>query len=332
MDLKYQTYCIAMQKEKEQRQRVQCMFDKQNIPFAFFDGIDGRNELSHEYMALLHPMARLFGHPSVIGCALSHFLLWKTLQGKKECDYFLICESDIEIPVSFTDKLQACLEESTNDFDILLIGNRNFDPADSSWVRKSCNRLFCGNKIGRQLSTSRYIPDIALATHCYMVNGKGLNRLIDYVSSKLGWHIDHIIQNSQSLRIEAVYPPLASQYSGMTSSIAETGEFPATLNYLFDTPIENGFSLSYWLNCPIAQICGIPLNLWTLIFICCALIILFCQIPVISVLVFCVTIISVDYICASILTNATSYKCSQLMTVFSVLSIPWIVQSFKKHI
>lgn len=332
-----ETYCIAMQRETLQRQRVQQMFDDQDIPFRFFDAVDGRAGICKEYTNLLHPLARSFGHPSVVGCGLSHYLLWQhlhaiaTARGDDKAQ-FMICESDVLIPDSFKSRLQDCLQETASDFDVLLVGNRNFTPNDYSWGRKVCNVLFCGNKTCIQLSATRYQPDIALALHCYIVSVKGLERLLKSVSSKLGWHIDHLLQNSHNLRIQAVYPPLASQCNVVHSSIADKTTFPVTLNYLLDQPVENGFSLSYWMNCPIGQIGGVPLNLWILLFLFVALVLCLCQVSTTSIILGFLTLACMD-IGWSLSLNGTSnhaYQYKYLVLIFVLLLTPSILNRRKK--
>lgn len=319
------TYCIAMERETNQRSRVSVMFAQQQVPFEFFDGIDGRAPLTETQTKALHPLARWIGHPSVIGCGLSHFTLWQNLLQQNDDDdtLYMICESDVVLCKDFPQKLRACLAEAPIDFDILFVGNRNFSPSRMTSNNILFNILFGSNKECRRLSQSRYQPDICLTTHCYIVTRHGLAALIAATDSKLGWHIDHLVQNS-SVRVEAVFPPLAEQNDQEQSSIADKNQFPVSLNHYLDVPVENGFSAAYWMNCPIGQVGSIPLNFWVLFVLLVVLLLCFVQVPWISIVAVlgAVCLFDVGWVCSKSNLTKRTYPVLQVLLLSIVVSAP----------
>lgn len=309
----------------KKKKLVEADFQAAGLNVTFYDGINGREPLSKEHEDLLSVYGKTVGHPSVVGCSLSHYTLWRELtKRERPPQYTLICESDVTFPPDFVERLDACLHESSTPFDVLYVGNKNFFPDDQSIFRRLCAMLLFGNKPRtKQISPTRYIPDITLATHCYIVTPTGLEKLLTALKYKLGEHVDQLmLRAGGALQLQAVFPPLAHQRSPeiSASNIASSDTFPVTLNHAMNKEMPNGFSASYYMNCPIAEIWGFPLNFWTAVFLIIGIIALWYGLPLWYLFIGFIICVSLDVIAASVMgLNTTQKKMYLVSTLFTLL-------------
>ena len=320
-------YCIAMHHEVEKKKAVQADFDSAGLRVQFYDGVNGREPLSKEHEALLSVYGKTVGHPSVVGCSLSHYTLWSQLSKRTTPPkYTLICESDVTFSSDFVDRLDNCLAETDAPFDVLYVGNKNFFPDDQGLFRRLCAMLLFGNKPRtKQISETRYLPDITLATHCYIVTPEGINKLLTNLKYKLGEHVDQLmLRAGGSLQLQAVFPPLAHQRSPETSAsnIASSDTFPVSLNYAMNKEMPNGFSASYYMNCPIAEIWGFPLNFWTAVFLIIGIIALWYGVPLWYLFIGFIICVSLDVVAAWVMGLNTSQKKMYLISTLFTLLLP----------
>ena len=323
-------YCIAMQHEVDKKKAVQADFDAAHLEVTFYDGINGREPLTKEHQELLSVYGKTVGHPSVVGCSLSHYTLWSQLAKRQAPPkYTLICESDVTISADFVERLDACLDETSAPFDVLYVGNKNFFPDDQSVFRRLCAMLLFGNKPRtKQISETRYIPDITLATHCYLVTPTGIDKLLTALKHKLGEHVDQLmLRAGGELRLQAVFPPLAHQRSAevSASNIASSDTFPVSLNYAMNKEMSNGFSASYYMNCPIAEIWGFPLNFWTAVFLIIGIIALWYGVPLWYLFLGFIVCVSLDVIAAWVMGLNTSQKKMYLISTLFTLLLPTLI-------
>lgn len=323
-------YCIAMESESEKKRQVKADFDAAGLKVKFFDGVNGREPLSKENEQLLSLYGKAFGHPSVVGCALSHYRLWCEISERTDAaPYSLICESDVTFAPDFKEKIESCLAETDESFDILYAGSKNFCPEDRSIFRRLCNIFLYGNRQPqtKRISETRYIPDMTFATHCYIVTQEGAKKLIEGLRSRLGEHVDHLMLRVDGLRIQAVYPPLAEQRSLETSAsnIATTNTFPISLNHAMNVDIKNGFSASYYMNCPVAEIWGFPINFWTLAFLIVGLIALLCDIPLIYIIFAFIASVLLDIVAAKVMHLNSSQKKLYLVSALFMTLLPTLL-------
>lgn len=326
-----ESYCIAMQHETAKKREVAADFEAAGMSVSFFDGVNGREPLSKENEKLLSLYGKAMGHPSVIGCSLSHYLLWCELSQRTDPPpYTLICESDVTFASDFQQKVHECLEETDEPFDVLYVGNKNFFPDDRSLFRRLCAMLIFGNKPRtKRISQTRFIPDISLATHCYIVTPEGIKRLLEGLKNRLGEHVDHLMLRVSDLRLQAVFPPLAEQrdIQVSASNIASSDTFPVSLNHALNVDIKNGFSASYYMNCPIAEVWGFPLNLWTAVFLIVGIIALLLKVPLAYIILAFIICVLLDILAAQIMGLHSNQKKIYLVSTLFTLMLPTLLYS-----
>jgi len=142
--------------------------------YEFIKAIDG---------ALLKPTSELkhlfrnndFGsRRGVIGCALSHYNLWKRLVNDSQHEYYVIMEDDFVLCSNFKKQLEAL--KSNNDFvlrEVLFLGYHMFEK----------NRNYnVYNLVSESVAVAELNKDFYIGgTFMYSINKTGAKKIIDYI-------------------------------------------------------------------------------------------------------------------------------------------------------
>ena len=146
--------------------------DKENLLFERYSAVNGKK------LTMTPDLYKLFRdndfnfRRGVIGCALSHYNLWKELVESNE-SYYVIMEDDVSLCNNFSAKLNDILKIRT--YDILFLGYH------MTKIHKENNTIY------RTESEKTIIDPLKLeyyigGTHCYVITKEGANTLIDYIS------------------------------------------------------------------------------------------------------------------------------------------------------
>jgi collagen beta-1,O-galactosyltransferase len=137
-------------------------------------------------------MGNDFGNrKGVIGCALSHYYLWKQLIADS-LDYYVILEDDITVTNDFKTKIEKIKEEKC---DLCFLGyhmyskdrNASYDEKDGYSVQAFQKDLFVGGTFG------------------YFITKRGAQKMLDYVEKHGIKHgIDYVIKIASLDFIETV--------------------------------------------------------------------------------------------------------------------------------
>lgn len=112
-------FCINLERRPDRKEKMESRFN--DFPVEFVKAVDGKelewtSELQH-----LFRNNNFRSQRGVIGCALSHYKLWKQLI-ESDDDSFLIFEDDVEFADNFSQKLSHALAQIEHqDFDILYL-------------------------------------------------------------------------------------------------------------------------------------------------------------------------------------------------------------------
>lgn len=328
------SFCIAMEHETARRAFVEREFAQCGMDVEFFTGVDGRKSLTKEQRSYLSIFARYFGHPSVVGCGMSHVMLWEKILRITDEELFFICESDVKLEDSFSKRLQDCMQETDEPFDVLFVGNKNFYPDDKSLARKVFASMLFSGKM-KQLSATRFVPDISMATHAYIITKEGARKLLEKVRGRIGEHIDFLIQHVGGMQLQSVYPPLARQQTctSQGSSMFSKHKFPQTFNHIMDTGHEDGFTPTYWLSCPVAQVFDQPINFWTLIYLIIGVLCAYFSIPILFILVILIAVVLGDtLIMQSGFKLHSSQDPAYILWVITILILPTLLLKARRHL
>lgn len=172
----YKLFCINLKRRDDRRQRMIKQFQKAGVTkYSFFEAVDGY------HLNLNDPDFKYFKHNNqsmlrkgIVGCALSHYKLWKMLMNDPEVDYYVVLEDDIEMRDNFTTHVQNFLQNLEPDTDILYMG--------MSVERKDYEK----SRAVYQYDTSYTIHPLARNWYagglfCYLITKKGANKLYNYI-------------------------------------------------------------------------------------------------------------------------------------------------------
>ena len=163
-----------------------------------------------------------FCSPSMIGCWLSHYKLWKYIV-KNKYDNVLILEDDA-YPVyqneEFQQKLNEYWTQVPEDWDMVYLGC--FGTCDQASTEKNFFSLYSGKnneKVYKNniLQPNIVIPGFPLGTHAYMLSYKGAKKLINSNKfNKVDYHLDYFIatyiNNNKDFKVYAFIPQLIKQH------------------------------------------------------------------------------------------------------------------------
>jgi glycosyl transferase family 25 len=197
------TFAISLQKNKIRREYIIKHLNKLNLDYEIFNAIDGRN-LTKEDIAKYCSTKIVKQYPSkdynegVIGCALSHYSIYKQiLERKLKCAF--VVEDDIVLPVNIKDILDE-LEQNIRKNEIILL---YYFGTGSKSLRISV--------IGEQiLKTGRLLYPIGLpySASAYVIDSEAvLNLSKQYLpiwNAADGWHNFYNRNMFGSLRV--LYP------------------------------------------------------------------------------------------------------------------------------
>ena len=103
-------YIINLKTAEAKKQRIKGLLDEMGCEYEFFEAIDGSRVDTSKFKASPHWMDP-YHHTHItegeIGCALSHFMLWKKIV-ESDIDRAIILEDDVEfIDGNLMDKCHA---------------------------------------------------------------------------------------------------------------------------------------------------------------------------------------------------------------------------------
>jgi GR25 family glycosyltransferase involved in LPS biosynthesis len=182
--------------------------------YEFIKAVDGQ---------VLEPTQELFdlfkgndfgSRKGFIGCALSHYSLWKQLLDDKNHEYYLIMEDDFSLCINFKDKFELLINDFTSR-DCLFLGYTMFEKNRQQVKNIYDNESLETVKV-TPLNKELYIG----GTFCYSINKKGARKIVDYVQNNGIKHgIDYVMKITGNLECHESQPQLVfSDWSGGSES------------------------------------------------------------------------------------------------------------------
>jgi GR25 family glycosyltransferase involved in LPS biosynthesis len=162
---------INLLRRPDRKESVIRNFKNTNITnYEFIEAVDG-NALIPTFEIVTLFKGNDFGNRrGVIGCALTHYNLWKKLM-ESDVEYFLIMEDDFTIVESFKEEIEKIDFEK---YDILLMGYHMF----SKTLEKVKSIYYNNDSVTiEKLQMDYYIGGI----HCYSINKNGARKLLNYI-------------------------------------------------------------------------------------------------------------------------------------------------------
>ena len=195
------SFVINLERRQDRKTNVEDTFRNINFQdFAFYKAIDGKTLKGDDNIYNLFYGNDFGWRKGVIGCALSHYNLWKQLSEEKDTKLYCIFEDDFSVRSDFLANLKKCEDFMSNfDTDILMLGyhmfkdvrkrNPEYDSHEPLQIEPFNNPLYIGGFFG------------------YMLSRKGAEKLMQYIETNGIRHgIDYLIKIDPNLKIKECRP------------------------------------------------------------------------------------------------------------------------------
>ena len=183
--IKNNTFIVNLLRRTDRKKQTENEFEKAAISksnYEFFEAVDGKElELTDKINKLF--LGNDFGsRKGFIGCALSHYNLWKQLANSNS-DYYTIFEDDIKLCDGFKEKWSEA-KNNLEEVDILFLGY-HVSTKDKDNIHK------CFGNFKTKLDTQLYVG----GTYGYIITQSGAKKLLEYIKKNGIKHgIDYIIK------------------------------------------------------------------------------------------------------------------------------------------
>jgi len=196
---------INLEKRKDRKNKTIEIFTEVGIDrneYQFIKGIDGNKLVSTPMLKKLFKGNDFGSRRGFIGCALSHYYLWKKLLDDTENEYYIIMEDDITLSNNFKISLEKLKDELKNK-DMLFLGYHMFDR-----YRAEFNDLYNrddDNYMLEPINLNIYIGGF----FAYSINKCGAKKMIDYIEKNGIMHgIDYLIKIVSELSAFELQPQI----------------------------------------------------------------------------------------------------------------------------
>ena len=192
---------INLERREDRKKNVEDTFG--NVKFqdySFYKAVDGKTLKGDENIYNLFYGNDFGWRKGVIGCALSHYNLWKQLAEEKETRLYCIFEDDFVLREDFLENFKKCEDYMLHsDTDILFLGytmfrdarkrNPIYDSFQHLQIESFNNPLYIGGFFG------------------YMLSKSAAQKLLQYIETNGIRHgIDYLIKINPNLKIKECRP------------------------------------------------------------------------------------------------------------------------------
>jgi GR25 family glycosyltransferase involved in LPS biosynthesis len=169
--------------------------------FVFYKAVDGKTLDSTNDIKNLFKGNDFGSRRGVIGCALSHYQIWKELIVDENFNYYVVFEDDIELNCNTFKTQLDTLESEIEKQELMFLGYHMFTQKRSE--AKHIYDIESDVLKVKPLNKDLYIG----GTFAYTVNKVGAQKLIDYIEENGIKHgIDYMIKITTDLNIAEIQP------------------------------------------------------------------------------------------------------------------------------
>ncbi len=194
---------LNLKRRPDRNQEIQKLFQREQITqYQFTEAVDGKELEPSEYLYSLFKGNDFGTKRGVMGCALSHYTMWKDLIADDKNDYYLIFEDDIQVVHGIKPILDQ-LDTEMKKKDVVFLGYSMF-----SNKRKEVFSIY--NQSDQpahieKLNRSLYIG----GTFAYSINKIGAQKLVSYIqTSGIKHGIDYLMKIAPGLECFECQPQL----------------------------------------------------------------------------------------------------------------------------
>lgn len=224
---------------------------------------------------LISKYCSLFCTKGMLGCASSHYEIWKMIV-KNNLDYCVIFEDDIILDKNFLYHYNEYIKSVPNNWDMILLGcvmkcnsTNKFD------IYEHLHSLLFFKKFGKNTDVTNNTIRIKsfVGTHAYILSKKGAQKLLDSFRVENG-HLDVdislFLSRNKEFYCYAFKKEIVFQSNKLFLSNINTNKQPFMVNYYLDKISirkDRDISFAYILNEHIGAYQGINFNIILLLFL-----------------------------------------------------------------
>lgn len=206
------TYVVNLLRRTDRKEATEIMLEKagfQENEYEFFEAVDGKELVLTDEINQLFLGNDFGSRRGFIGCAMSHYALWKQLLDDKDNEYYTIFEDDNTVADDFKAKLESVKSDLVSK-DIVFLGYTTRDPH----IRRAVKETPIV-----PLDLSKYVG----GTFGYIVTKSGAKTLVDYIAKHGIKHgIDYLMKITPNMRHYNVQPHIV--FSEWIMSDAKQGD------------------------------------------------------------------------------------------------------------
>jgi len=170
--------------------------------YEFVDAIDGKELRPSLELKKLFAGNDFGSRIGVLGCALTHYKLWRTLCVDTTHEYYTIFEDDITLVPGFKQKYDS-IKSELHKFDCVMLGYHMF-----SAKREETKNMYVNQTDKLSISPNKKQLNIG-GTFGYSINKKGAKALINYIEKNGIRHgIDYVMKICPDLNTWEVRPQI----------------------------------------------------------------------------------------------------------------------------
>ena len=206
------TYVVNLLRRTDRKEATEVMLEKagfQENEYEFFEAVDGKNLILTDEINQLFLGNDFGSRRGFIGCAMSHYALWKQLLDDKDNEYYTILEDDNTVADDFKAKLESVKADLVSK-DIVFLGYTTRDPHIRNTIMETP---------AVALDLSKYVG----GTFGYVITKSGAQILVDYIAKHGIKHgIDYLMKITPNMRYYSVQPHIV--FSEWIMSDAKQGD------------------------------------------------------------------------------------------------------------
>jgi GR25 family glycosyltransferase involved in LPS biosynthesis len=196
---------INLKRRTDRKETMSKLLEKHKLTkYTFVEAVDGTT------LELTYDIYKLFkgndfeNRKGYIGCAMTHYNLWKKFIESKE-EYVIIFEDDISLSINIADKIDQIIQsipqfkQSDKSLDILFLGHSVFPSFNSDKIAKIQNN----DMVMIDLNKQKYIGGF----FGYIITQSGAKKMIDYIEKNGIKHgIDYLIKINDDINAFNIQP------------------------------------------------------------------------------------------------------------------------------
>jgi GR25 family glycosyltransferase involved in LPS biosynthesis len=218
---------INLTRRTDRKNKMKQKLESNNLLcYNFVNAIDGKKLEKNNFLVEMFKGNNFSNRRGVIGCALSHYYIWKELLKDNNNDFYVILEDDIEFCDNFSQQLKNIQCDLKNK-DMVFLGYSMFEQKRQQHLKYNDSNI---DAFIQKLNRELYIGGFFM----YSINKNGAHKMINYIKKNgIKEAIDSIILKS-SIELYETVPQL---------SFSKWNENGITI----DTDIQHDYSYDTWL-------------------------------------------------------------------------------------